>query len=410
MRPLADAQRDVLAAMRPLPEAEVGLLDALGLVLSRDVVAPHDVPPFANSAMDGYAIISADTSSAPVTLRVLEDVPAGSVPTAVVTPGTAIKIMTGAPMPAGADTVAEVEVTTPGIGTVVIGESVETGRSVRAAGGDLPTGEIVFLAGERLGPHHLGVLATIGVSSVPVRRRPVVAVLSTGDEVMPPDTDVLAPGAIRDANRPMLMAMLSELGVDVLDLGIVPDDETTLRAALHEGAERADVVLTSGGVSMGEYDLVKQVLTELGNVDFWRVAMQPAKPFAFGSIWGKPLFGLPGNPVSVTVAFEQFARPALLTMMGARRVFRSRIPGVLAEPIETSPYRTVFVRVAVSISEGRWLASPSGSQSSNVLSALARADAFAVVPVGVGDVSSGDGVELEMFRWPEQRTMEEVLR
>jgi molybdopterin molybdotransferase len=200
-----------------------------------------------------------------------------------------------------------------------------------------------------------------------------------------------------------------EAGAEVIDMGIVGDDEAALRAALAEAADAADMVITSGGVSVGQYDLVKHVLADLGGVDFWRVAMKPGKPFAFGSLAGTPLFGLPGNPVSVTVAFEQFVRPALLHRMGASRLFRPRVTGRLAEPLEVESERTVFVRVRTEYREGTWVASLSGGQLSNQLAALARADAFAVVPLGVAAMDEGDAVELEMFRWPEDRTMEEVL-
>jgi molybdopterin molybdotransferase len=236
-----------------------------------------------------------------------------------------------------------------------------------------------------------------------------VAILSTGDEVVPPETPRLGPGSIRDANRPILAALAADLGAEVIDLGIVGDDAGRLRAALEEAAAGSDAVLTSGGVSMGAYDLVKQVLGELGSVEFWRVAMQPAKPFAFGFLGGTPLFGLPGNPVSVMVSFEQFARPALLRRMGSRKLFRPRVPGVMAEEVETDPAKTVFLRVALERRGSDWIASRSGGQDSNVLTAMARAAAFAVIPVGTGAVPAGGAVELEMFRWPEQRTAEEVL-
>jgi molybdopterin molybdotransferase len=273
----------------------------------------------------------------------------------------------------------------------------------------MTAGALVFEPGVRLGPAHIGVLASLGVAPR-VRRRPVVAVLSTGDEVVPADVVSLEPGSIRDSNRPQLVGLLSELGAAVRDFGIVPDDEPLLRETLQRAAAEADVVVTSGGVSMGEYDLVKQLLTELGSVEFWRVAMQPAKPFAFGTVDGTPLFGLPGNPVSVFVAFEEFLRPALLTMMGATKIFRSQIRGTMAEDVATDPDKTVYLRVATTYDpDTGWSARRSGGQSSNVLSALAGADALAVVPVGVGDVARGDGVALEMFRWPEQRSREEVL-
>jgi len=406
VRPLADAQRDVLGAVPVLPEVDAPLDEVAGLVLAAPVVAPSDVPPFANSAMDGYAVIAADTGTPPVTLQVLEDVAAGSVARGSVRSGTAIKIMTGAPVPPGADAIVKVEDTEPGDGSVVVQTSVEIGTSVRPAGGDVATGQAVFDAGTRLSPPHLAVLASLGLPGIRVRRRPVVAIMSTGDEVQPPDTVSLAPGQIRDTNRPLLRSLLAELGADIIDLGIIPDDEDTLRGAVERGAAEADAILTSGGVSMGEYDLVKIVLRRLGTIDFWQVAMQPAKPFAFGHIEGTPLFGLPGNPVSVMVAFEQFARPALLHMMGADRIFRPRVAGTMGESLTTDPAKTVFSRVVV---DDDFVAKPSGGQNSNVISALARADAFAVVPVGTGERIVGDPVDLEMFRWPERRTMEEAL-
>jgi molybdopterin molybdotransferase len=409
VRPLPDAQREVLAAMRPLPAAEVPLGAALGLVTAAPVRAQHDVPPFANSAVDGYAVRAADTAGAPVRLPVLEDVPAGSVPTRTVEAGTAIKIMTGAPLPGGADAVVRVEDTEADGETVLILRGADPETAVREAGGDVRAGDEVFPAGERLTAHHLGVLAALGVARPRVRRRPVVAILSTGDEVVPPETEAPAPGAIRDANRPALTAMLAEVGAEVRDLGIVGDDARRLREALAEAAAGSDAVVTSGGVSMGEYDLVKEVLGRLGGVEFWQVAMQPGKPFAFGRLGETPFFGLPGNPVSVTVAFEQFVRPALLHRMGARRIFRPRVRGTLAEAVSTEEARTVFLRVRAAYRDGSWVAAPSGGQMSNMLAALARADAFAVIPAGVGGVAAGAEVELEMFRWPEQRTMEEVL-
>jgi molybdopterin molybdotransferase len=409
MRPLPEAQRRVLGAMQLLPEAEVPLAEAAGLVLAVPVQAPHDMPPFDNSAMDGYAVRAADTAGAPVSLEVVEDVPAGRVPAKKVTTGMATKIMTGAPLPAGADAVVMVEDTEQQGDRVLVGVAVERGSHVRSAGGDIEAGATVFSAGERLDPRHLGVLATLGVDRPRVRRRLRVAILSTGDELVAEGMATLAPGQIRDANRRMLTGYLEELGADSLDLGIVPDDGERLRATLLEAAACCDVVVTSGGVSVGEYDLVKEVLGELGGIEFWRVAMQPGKPFAFGFLDETPLFGLPGNPVSVTVSFEQLVRPALLRRMGARRLFRPRVLGRLAEAVNTEVERTVFVRVSALYRDGEWTVSSSGGQDSNVLSALARADAFAVVPVGVERLPAGSEVELEMFRWPETRTFEEVL-
>jgi molybdopterin molybdotransferase len=400
----------VLAAMTTLPADETTLADCRGLALAADVVAPHRVPPFANSAMDGFAVRAADVVTVPVTLDVIEDVPAGSVPERTVEPGTTIRIMTGAPMPDGADAVVIVEDSEAlPDGRVSLRVAAGFGDHVRPAGGDIDAGSVVLEGGTRLDATRLGLLASVGVSQPRVVRRPTVAVLSTGDELLPVEAPALRPGAIYDSNRPMLIAMLTDLGVEVLDLGIVPDDARLLRSVLGEAAANADAVLTSGGVSMGDYDLVKQVLGEMGRIDFWRVAMQPAKPFAFGFLGDTPLFGLPGNPVSVMVAFEQFVRPALLKRMGSNLLFRPRSLVRAAEGFDTHPDKTVFVRVRVRTDAGELVVASSGVQASNVLSALAAADALAVVPVGVGSVAPGDMVGVEWFRSPESRTSEEAL-
>ncbi len=399
----------MLDAITILPAQPATLREARGLVLAEDVVAPHGVPPFANSAMDGYAVRSQDIVGVPMTLRVIEDVAAGSVPTQALAAGCAIKIMTGAPLPDGADAVVKVEDTDAGSTTVEIRAVTDAGTAVRPAGGDIAPGSCVFTAGTRLTAPHLGVLASIGVAFPKVRRRPTVAILSTGDELVAPETGQLAVGKIRDTNRPTLQAALEDFGAIVVDYGIVPDDAEALNKTLGHAARNGDVVVTSGGVSMGEYDLIKQELAALGTVEFWQVAMQPAKPFAFGSLGGTPLFGLPGNPVSVFVAFEQFLRPALLHMMGATKLFRSRRAAVAGEDLRTDPEKTVFIRAAVARDGDLLVATRSGSQQSNVLTALALADAFAVVPVGEGTVAKGQRVELELFRSPEGRTREEAL-
>lgn len=409
MRPLHEAQRDVLASLELLPVQRVDLADAVGLALAEPVIAGHDLPPFANSAMDGYAVIAADVAAPPVVLPVLEDVAAGSVPTQPVGPGTAIKIMTGAPMPAGADAVVPVEDTEPGVGQVRILAAVPAGESVRPVGDDVAAGTVVLETGERLGPAQLGVCASLGYASPLVRRRPRVAILSTGDEIVPPETATLEPGKIRDANRFTLHGALQELGAEVLDFGIVGDDADALRSQFANAAAAADVVVSSGGVSMGEYDLVKHLLAELGSVDFWKVAMKPAKPFAFGRLADTPFFGLPGNPVSVAVAFEQFLRPALLHMMGSANLFRPRVKAILEQGVKTDPKKIVFLRVSVAYAQdGVMRARLSGGQGSNILTALAAADAYAAIPVGVGEVEAGSIVELEMMQMPEARSAAEV--
>ena len=404
MRPLRDARDAVLAAMPRMASESVEVWNAMHRVTSESVIAGEPVPPFDNSAMDGFAVRAADITEIPAILDVIEDVPAGSVPTKPVAAGQATRIMTGAPMPDGADTVVKVEDTSPdGDTSVRIEASTPAGMSVRRAGEDLAPDDVVVPAGVRLTSRHLASIATAR-GSIAVSRAPVVAVMSTGDEVVPPSTEHLTPGTIRDANRVLLTTSLHELGVGVLDMGIVGDDPDALRSSYEEAAASAAVIVSTGGVSMGDYDFVKHVLGERGSVEFWRVAMQPAKPFAFGSIDGVPLFGLPGNPVSTFVAYEQFLRPALLTMMGATRILRPRVRGTIGEDVDTSPEKEVFLRVMLAEDQGRLVALRSGGQGSNVLSALATADAFAVIPVGVGSVSAGDDVELEMFRSPESRS------
>ncbi len=378
---------------------------ARGLVLSADVVAPHAVPPFANSGVDGFAVRSADATVVPVELVVIGDLPAGAAATIPVRPGTAIRIMTGAPIPEGADAVVMVEDTAIEGDRVSIRRAARPGDHVRPAGGDFAAGDLVLEKGTRLRAPHLGLLASIGVAAPNVSRRPVVAVLSTGDELQPVDATPLRPGAIRDSNRPMLIGLLEEMGVTVRDLGIVSDDAGLLRSTLHEAAASCDFVVSTGGVSMGERDLVKQVLAELGQVEFWQVAMQPAKPFAFGLLDGTPFFGLPGNPVSAIVGFEQFVRPGILAAMGATHLFRVRVPAVMTEGVDTNPDKAVFVRVVFT---GPGEVRASGGQASNVLSALAAADAFAVIPVGVGMVAPGTEVIVELFRVDESRTLAEA--
>ncbi|MGA8039272.1 MAG: gephyrin-like molybdotransferase Glp [Acidimicrobiia bacterium] len=410
MKPLEEVRAMVLAAVQPLESEKATLDEALGRILFSDVIAPGDVPPFQNSAMDGYAVRASDVTKPGARLEVVGEVAAGVAGEVEVEPGQAVKIMTGAPMPAGADTVVRVEDTSSDGSVVSIGPAVAHGTSVRPAGGDVRKGQQVFSAGTRLTPMHIGVLATIGVGEPEVTRRPRVAFMSTGDELTPVSEPTLRPGAIRDSNRPMLRALLSEAGAELVDLGIVPDDPDVLREKLDRAAADADVIVSTGGVSMGDYDVTKLVLKESAHVDFLQVAIQPAKPFAFGTIGDKLFFGLPGNPVSVLVSFENFLRPALLSMQRATRVLRPRRAAIAGERIVTDGEKTVFVRVKVMDSTDELpVVVTSGGQSSNVLSAAANADAFAVVPRGVGVVEEGDRLVIEMFKWPETREYQDGI-
>lgn len=403
MRSVSEARRQILSTVRRLGFETVGLGDAVGRVLMDPVVAPHDVPSFANSAMDGFAVRAADVSSPGAVLDVVEGVAAGQVATGRVEPGQAIKIMTGAPMPEGADTVVRVEDTEERDGKVEIATAVAEGTSVRPPGGDVAAGATVFEAGTRLTGPHIGVLATIGVVSPTVSKLPRVAVLSTGDELVPADTAELSVGLIRDSNRPMLVALVEEAGAEAVDFGNVPDDPDSVRSALGQAAVEADLIVTSGGVSMGEYDVIKMVLRDEANVDFYPVAMKPGKPQGFGTVGGTPFFGLPGNPVSVLVSFEQFVRPALLAMQGAKALLRPRVPGIAGEALTSDAEKEEFVRVRFVEQTSVPVVAQTGGSGSHVLSGAANADAFAVLDVGVAGVAKGGQVMLELFRAHETR-------
>ena len=393
--PLASAKARVLAACVPLRPTAVPLNDALGCVTSVPLRADESVPPFANTAMDGFAVRADDTADAPVTLTVVGTLAAGAAPDITVGPGEAVRIMTGAPIPPGADAVVMVEQTTAADdgGTVVIRTTVGPGNHVRPAGDDMREGDEVFPAFTVLQPGHLGVLAALGVRKVPVFTRPRVGVLSTGDELVDEARD-LKPGEIRDANRTTLLALTRQAGFDGVDLGIARDDPDAIRAAFAAAVKECDAVITSGGVSVGDFDYVKVVLDELsgGTMQWMQVAIKPAKPFAFGTIDGTPVFGLPGNPVSAMVSFEVFARPALRQMAGHPVIDRPKVRAVADDGLPRQPDGKLhFVRVrAEHRADGRVHVRSSGGQGSHMLRAMALADALALVPDGDGIAPGGD--------------------
>lgn len=381
-----DARAVILAACPVLTRRALSLGDALGCVTAGSVVAGHDVPSFANSAMDGFAVRAADTAGAPVTLDVVGTAAAGAPPGVEVGPGQAVRIMTGAILPAGADAIVMVERTAPaGAGRVSIEAAASAGDHVRHPGEDIRAGQTLFEPGTELGPGHLGVLASVGAATVDVVPKARVGVLSTGDELTSAPDD-LRPGQIRDSNRPMLLALLAKAGCLPVDLGSAPDDEAAITAAIERGVAECDAILTSGGVSVGDFDYVKVVLDRLGDMHWWQVAVKPAKPLAFGTVAGTPVFGLPGNPVSSMVSFELFARPALRQMMGHRELFRPQLPAVTDEPLRRHPDGKVhFVRVvATTDDDGRLHVRSSGGQGSHLLRAMALANALAVLPDGAG--------------------------
>ncbi|MGH9190579.1 MAG: molybdopterin molybdotransferase MoeA [Acidimicrobiales bacterium] len=392
-----EVRRQVLQACRRLPAVEVPVADALACVLAETVTAAENVPPFDNTAMDGYALRADDTVSAPAPLEVVGTLAAGQRPDMVVGPGQAVRIMTGAPIPPGADAVVMVERTLvpPGTDAVVIVEiTARPGDHIRRAGEDLRAGQVVFEPGTPIGPGHLGVLASLGRDRVSVFGRPRVGVLSTGDELVA-GPEALAPGQIRDSNRPTLLAMVAEAGFEAADLGMVADSEDAIAAAIQEAVRSCDALVTSGGVSVGDFDHVKTVLDRLGEMSWWQVAVKPAKPLAFGVIDGVPVFGLPGNPVSSMVSFELFARPALRKMAGHSRLFRPHFEAVADEALARRPDGKLHLaRVAAEQNDdGRWHVRPSGGAGSHLLWAMARANALALLPDGSG-VEAGGTVEV----------------
>ncbi len=389
MIPLEEAQNRVNADIRVLDPVTVPIGEARGLVLAEKVSALESIPPFANTAMDGFAVRAGDTAGAteddPVRVPVVATVAAGAVAPRPLDAGEAMRIMTGAPMPEGSDAVIMVELTRADGDEVELLAEVPVGNHVRPAGDDIEAGALVFEEGTVLSPGHLGVLASVGRTEVTVVRRPRVGVLSTGDELVVGSTP-LQPGQIRDSNRTTLLALLAEAELEPVDLGLVPDDEDRIRAALEEGAATCDAVITSGGVSMGDFDLIKAILNELGDMNWMQVAIKPAKPLSFGLLSGTPVFGLPGNPVSSMVSFELFARPALRRMMGRPDHDRPRIRAMADEPLRRHPDgKTHFARVVLGHhSDGVWRVRSAGGQGSHQLSAMATANGLAVLPDGPG--------------------------
>ena len=392
MTPLEDAQALVLESCPPLVPVIVDRVAAGGLVLAEAVVADEVVPPFDNTAVDGYAIRAVDVADVPVELVVVDEIAAGAAPTRTVGPGEAIRIMTGAPIPPGADAVVMVEDSERvGDDGVRLSRSVPAGAAIRRAGDDVRIGDVLFDAGTAITPAIDAVLASVNVRSVMVRPRARVAVLSTGDELVA-DGSPLQPGQIRESNKTMLAALLGEAGCEVVDLGIVRDDEAELERVLRDAAARCDAIVSSGGVSMGDYDVVKAVLGRIADMTWMQIAIKPAKPFAFGRLGGVPIFGLPGNPVSSLVSFELLARPALRRMMGHGRLTRPHLVAIADAELRRQPDGKVhFMRVNGDFGDdGRYHVRPVTAQGSHQLAATALADAMAVVPDGPGVPTGGD--------------------
>jgi molybdopterin molybdotransferase len=406
--------RDWVLQRCPAPDpVMVPIEDTLGLLLAADAISSEQVPPFSNTAMDGFAVIAADTTGAaettPTNLTIVRTLAAGAPPGDVpLKSGEAIRIMTGAPMPPGADSVVPVEQTDlADEHTVRIKKAATAGDCVRPAGEDLDRGQLAFPAGSRLEAGHLGVLASIGLHEVSVWRRPRVGVISTGDELVQAPTP-LGPGQIRDSNRLTLIGLVEEAGFEAVNLGVVRDDEAEIEARLVDGLTKCDALVTSGGVSMGDFDFIKVVLQKLSSdadptatdqsnkMRWMQIAIKPAKPLAFGIVHGKPVFGLPGNPVSCMVSFELFARPALRRMMGydmhPEGPLRREYPAIAPDGLQRGPDgKTHLVRVQTTMNDaGRLEVRALRGQASNLLRSMALANGLAVVPNGNGIAPGGE--------------------
>ncbi len=389
--------------------------DAVGQVLAEDISSPLDIPALDNSAMDGYAIqadsIKGASESSLVILKVVGSVAAGEMPKDKVVRGTAVRIMTGAPMPPGADSVVPFEETDEhdrrtrhhSMGEIGIRRKVESGNSVRPAGQDVVKGQKVLSSGKVIRPAEVGVLSSMGFSKVPVVRRPVVAILATGDELVEPGLP-LSPGKIYDSNSSSITAAVQRAGGVAKPVGIAKDNLESLNHKIDEGLQ-ADMLITSAGVSKGDYDIVKDVLAQRGEIEIWSVRMRPAKPLAFGLMTradGKqiPHLGLPGNPVSAMVAFEQFGEPAIRKMLGLKDLKRPTIEAILDDDLHNSDGRRVYARVVVSNRDGAYHARLTGAQGSNLLTSMARANGLAICPENISVRRAGEIVTVQMIDWP----------
>jgi molybdopterin molybdotransferase len=395
-----EALDKILCHIRPLGSEKVSLLEALRRVIAEDIHANRDVPPLDNSGMDGYAVKNLDIKNSskdhPVRLKVVEDLPAGSISTKTLRRGQAIRIMTGAPIPKGANTIIPVEETEKEEGFVSIFKAVSSGEHIRRAGEDVKKGDLVVSVGDLIRPAEVGMLASLGRSFISVYQKPLVAILCTGEELVDVDGD-LDEVKIVSSNSYTLAAQVRDCGAIPIQLGIAKDRREEIREKLRQGI-RADVLISSGGVSVGDYDFVKDALNDLGvKMVFWRVAMKPGKPLAFGTIRRKPVFGLPGNPVSSMVSFEQFVRPSLLKMMGHRHLFRPTVEAILKEDIHKEPGRRHFIRSSVSFEKDHYFATTTGAQGSGILRSMLRANGLIVIPEDREIVKAGEKVRVQLL-------------
>ena len=394
-----EALNRILAQIPVLCLEKVDIIGSLGRIIGEDILAPRDIPPLDNSAMDGYAVRAADIKGAsrenPISLNVIEELPAGVLPQRSVTRGEAVRIMTGAPIPKGADTVVMVEDTEKAGKGVRVFHELPSGENIRRAGEDAKKGNRVISKGSLIRPAEVGMLASAGRAFVSVHQRPVVAILCTGEELVDVD-EAIADHRIVSSNSYTLSAQVIECGAIPLQLGIAKDDPAEINQRLRQGL-RADVILSSAGVSVGDYDLVKDVLKEIGfQMEFWRVAMKPGKPLTFGTIGGKPTFGLPGNRVSSMISFEQFVRPSLLKMIGHKNLFRPVVEAILREDIRKKPGRRHFMRARISLEGDRYVVTTTGPQGSGILSSMVEANSLVIVPEEKTEIKAGETIRVQI--------------
>lgn len=396
-----EARERVLSQIHALAPLQLPLTEAFGCVVAEDAVSDRDLPEFASSAMDGFAVRSSDVAEAtpdrPVDLKIVGRAMIGRRPEAVVGGGEAVRIATGAPIPAGADAVVPIENASAADEMVSVFDAPPTGQHIRPAGEDVKEGQVLVAAGKRLGPPELGLLANAGSPHPTVHPRPRVIVLSTGDELIPP-TESPEFGQIRDSNAYTIFGALRDAGAMPVLAGIVKDDVDALKETVLSYLIQADAFVSSGGVSVGERDVVKAAFFRRGDLDFYKVAMQPGMPQGFGHIEGKPYFGLPGNPVSVFVSFEMFVRPAVLKMMGRTQLSRPEITATLTADVTGPKQKMQFARVHVKRTSQGWLAKPTGARGSNLISTVSRANGLAMVPPGVDTAAAGSEVRVILFR------------
>lgn len=395
----ADARNAILDSIDPVVGWErVAVRSALGRILAEDVIAPCNVPAHDNSAMDGYAVRAADLAAAADTaLTVVGTAFAGKPFSGIIGAGQAARIMTGAEIPEGADTIVVQEVVRRAENQVFVPPGQRTGQNLRRAGEDLALGGIALAAGRRCGPAELGLVASLGIAEIIVRRRLRVAFFSTGDEIATIGRP-LAPGQVYDSNRYTLYGALSRLGCELIDMGVIADNPTALEAAFADAALAADVIITSGGVSVGEADFIREMMTRMGEVSFWKLAIKPGRPMAFGRIGNARLFGLPGNPVAVLVTFYQFVQDALLKLMGVSPL---PAPGlfevICTDTIRKQAGRCEYVRGRMSRTDGRISVATAGAQGSGILRSMSEADCFIVLPEDCSGVQAGERVLVQPF-------------